>query len=220
MPGNRIKSLTIAGSELKFRFFLSIRSGIVIRGRHKWVFRETGTTSAKTDGRFSIFGRENQAEKRIVAVKKWRVLVVDDEPTNLFVVENMLSDDYDLMTLLDPQETVEKTVSFRPDLILLDIMMPEMNGFEVCERLKADAALKDLDKVRSDLGSVQNQLNSTIANITTTRVNVLAAESSIREVDFADEASTFTKMQVLMQASTFALAQANASSQQVLSLLQ
>ena len=84
----------------------------------------------------------------------------------------------------------------------------------------ADAALKDLDKVRADLGSTQNQLNSTIANITTTRVNVKAAESSIREVDFADEASNFTKMQVLMQASTFALAQANASSQQVLSLLQ
>ena len=84
----------------------------------------------------------------------------------------------------------------------------------------ADAALQDLDKVRADLGSVQNQLNSTIANVTTTRVNVMAAESSIREVDFADEASNFTKMQVLMQASTFALAQANANSQNVLSLLQ
>jgi flagellin len=84
----------------------------------------------------------------------------------------------------------------------------------------ADAALKDLDKIRADLGSVQNQLASTISNISTTRVNVNAAESTIRDVDFADESATFTKMQVLMQAGTFAMAQANASSQNVMSLLQ
>jgi flagellin len=84
----------------------------------------------------------------------------------------------------------------------------------------ADAALKDLDKIRADLGSVQNQLTSTISNISTTRVNVLSAESTIRDVDFAEESSNFTKMQVLMQAGTFAMAQANASSQNVMSLLQ
>lgn len=84
----------------------------------------------------------------------------------------------------------------------------------------ADAALKDLDKIRSGLGSVQNQLTSTEANITTTRVNVLAAESTIREVDFAEESQNFTKLQVLSQAGTFAMSQANASSQNVMSLLQ
>ena len=84
----------------------------------------------------------------------------------------------------------------------------------------ADAALKTLDKVRSDLGSVQNQLTSTISNISTTKVNVQAAESTIRDVDFAEESSNFTKMQILSQAGTFAMSQANASSQQVLSLLQ
>jgi len=84
----------------------------------------------------------------------------------------------------------------------------------------ADAALKDLDKVRSDLGSVQNQLTSTIANVSTTKVNIAAAESSIRDVDFAEEAATFSKMQILTQASSFAMAQANASAQTVLSLLQ
>ncbi|TWI72375.1 flagellin [Desulfobotulus alkaliphilus] len=84
----------------------------------------------------------------------------------------------------------------------------------------ADSALKDLDKIRTDLGSVQNQLTSTVANISTTRVNVMAAESTIRDVDFAEESSNFTKMQVLMQAGTFAMAQANASAQNVMSLLQ
>jgi flagellin len=84
----------------------------------------------------------------------------------------------------------------------------------------ADAALKALDKVRSDLGSVQNQLTSTISNISTTQINVSAAESTIRDVDFADESANFTKMQVLSQAGTFAMSQANATSQNVLSLLQ
>jgi len=84
----------------------------------------------------------------------------------------------------------------------------------------ADATLKDLDKVRADLGSVQNQLTSTIANISTTQVNVFSAESSIRDVDFAEESSNFTKLQILQQAGTFAMSQANASAQGVLSLLQ
>ena len=84
----------------------------------------------------------------------------------------------------------------------------------------AEAALQDLDKIRADLGSVQNQLASTIANITVTKVNVQAAESSIRDVDFAEESSNFTKLQILAQAGTFAMAQANASAQNVLSLLQ
>ena len=83
----------------------------------------------------------------------------------------------------------------------------------------ADSALKDLDKIRSDLGSVQNQLTSTISNISVTRVNIFAAESSIRDVDFAEEASNFSRMQILNQAGSFAMAQANASSQNVLSLL-
>ena len=84
----------------------------------------------------------------------------------------------------------------------------------------ADAALKDLDKNRANLGSTQNQLTSTISNISTTKVNVQSAESSIRDVDFAEESSNFTKMQVLQQAGTFAMSQANPSAQQVLSLLQ
>lgn len=84
----------------------------------------------------------------------------------------------------------------------------------------ADAALKDLSKTRADLGSVQNQLTSTIANLSVTRVNISAAESGIRDVDFAEEAANFSKFQILNQAGSFAMAQANATSQNVLSLLQ
>lgn len=84
----------------------------------------------------------------------------------------------------------------------------------------ADAALADLDSIRSSLGSVQNQLTSTIANLSTTKTNIEASESAIRDVDFAEEASTYSKLNLLSQTSSYALAQANASSQNVMSLLQ
>ncbi|MDA8163132.1 MAG: flagellin, partial [Desulfobacteraceae bacterium] len=61
---------------------------------------------------------------------------------------------------------------------------------------------------------------STIANLTTTQLNVQSAQSQIMDVDFAAESSNYSKMQILEQAGTFALAQANASSQNVLKLLQ
>ena len=84
----------------------------------------------------------------------------------------------------------------------------------------ADSALKDYDKIRANLGSVQNQLTSTISNISVTQVNVKAAESAIRDVDFADESKTFSKLQILAQSGSYAMSQANASSQNVMSLLQ
>ena len=84
----------------------------------------------------------------------------------------------------------------------------------------ADAALTDLNRIRSGLGSVQNQLTSTIANITITRVNLEAAESGIRDVDFSDETANFSKFQILTQAGSFAMTQANATGENVLSLLQ
>ena len=102
---------------------------------------------------------------------------------------------------------------------LSDVDVTSQEGAQIAISV-ADSALKSLDKVRSDLGSVQNQLTATISNVSVTRVNIFAAESSIRDVDFAEEASNFSKMQILVQASSFAMAQANASSQNVLSLLQ
>ena len=84
----------------------------------------------------------------------------------------------------------------------------------------AESALKDYDKVRANLGSVQNQLTSTINNISVTQVNVQAAESAIRDVDFAAESQNFSKLQILAQSGSYAMSQANASSQNVMSLLQ
>lgn len=82
------------------------------------------------------------------------------------------------------------------------------------------AAITNLDTIRSDLGSVQNQVVSTINNISVTQVNVKAAESSIRDVDFAAESANFSKFNILAQSGSYAMSQANAVQQNVLRLLQ
>ncbi|KAA8710435.1 flagellin B [Helicobacter sp. XJK30-2] len=84
----------------------------------------------------------------------------------------------------------------------------------------ADSARTQLDKVRADIGSVQMQLVATINNVSVTQVNVKAAESQIREVDFASESANFSKFNILAQSGSFAMAQANAVQQNVLRLLQ
>ncbi|MCF6331267.1 MAG: flagellin B [Sulfurimonas sp.] len=84
----------------------------------------------------------------------------------------------------------------------------------------SDYALRELDKTRSDIGSVQNQLESTIRNISVTQVNVQAAESQIRDVDFAAESANFSKLNILAQSGSYAMSQANAVQQNVLRLLQ
>jgi len=85
---------------------------------------------------------------------------------------------------------------------------------------KADHALAQLDRTRADIGSVQNQLESTIRNISVTQVNVSAAESQIRDVDFAAESANFSKRNILAQSGSYAMSQANAVQQNVLRLLQ
>ncbi|WP_297443231.1 flagellin [Sulfurimonas sp.] len=84
----------------------------------------------------------------------------------------------------------------------------------------ASYALKDIDATRSDIGSVQNQLESTVRNISVTQVNVTAAESQIRDVDFAAESANFSKLNILAQSGSYAMSQANAVQQNVLRLLQ
>jgi flagellin len=84
----------------------------------------------------------------------------------------------------------------------------------------ADSAIKQLDLVRSGLGSAQNELEAAIKNISVTQTNVKASESQIRDVDFATETANFSKMNILVQSGSYALTQANAVQQNILKLLQ
>jgi flagellin len=84
----------------------------------------------------------------------------------------------------------------------------------------AESAQKSLDAIRADIGSVQNQFVATVNNISVTQVNVKAAESQIRDVDFAAESANFAKANILAQSGSYAMSQANAVQQNVLRLLQ
>jgi len=83
-----------------------------------------------------------------------------------------------------------------------------------------DSAMKIVDSLRSNLGSAQNQLESTVRNISVTQVNITAAESQIRDVDFAAESANFSKHNLLAQSGSYAMSQANAVQQNVMRLLQ
>jgi flagellin len=83
-----------------------------------------------------------------------------------------------------------------------------------------DAAIKTVNTQRSELGAVSNRLSHTVSNMTNVSTNLSAARGGIEDADFALETTNLAKTQILQQASTAMLAQANASKQNVLSLLQ
>ncbi len=76
--------------------------------------------------------------------KMWKVLVVDDQPGNLEVMRSILSDIYTLAFAKNGPQALAAAQKHKPDLILLDVMMPGMDGYEVCRRLKADAELRHI----------------------------------------------------------------------------
>jgi len=82
-----------------------------------------------------------------------------------------------------------------------------------------DAAIDNVSGARSTFGSIQNRLGHALNNLSTYEENLKASESTIKDVDMASEMVTFTKLQILQQAGTAMLAQANSLPQSVLSLL-
>ncbi len=72
------------------------------------------------------------------------ILIVDDTETNIDILVELLGDEYDILVALDGKSALEIAKEEIVDLILLDIMMPEMSGFEVCEELKKDDKTRDI----------------------------------------------------------------------------
>ena len=72
------------------------------------------------------------------------ILVVDDAAENLMIMESILAQDYSLKLFKESSEALEYAFANPPDLILLDIMMPNIDGFETCRRLKANPKLADI----------------------------------------------------------------------------
>jgi flagellin len=85
---------------------------------------------------------------------------------------------------------------------------------------RIDAAITQLNGYRGDIGSTQNQVESAVRNLMTQSTNIKAAESIIRDVDYAQESANFNKLNIISQAGSYAISQSNATQQNVLRLLQ
>jgi len=74
-----------------------------------------------------------------------KILIVDDEPSLRFLISSTLEDEgYDILEATDGLEAYEKIKKEKPDLVILDVMMPGMTGFELCEKLKKDVATRSI----------------------------------------------------------------------------
>ncbi len=74
-----------------------------------------------------------------------RVLIAEDDPKSAELLEAFLSGcDYEVRTAEDGEQTLKQVMAWKPDLILLDVMMPRISGFEVCKRLRADPATRNI----------------------------------------------------------------------------
>jgi response regulator RpfG family c-di-GMP phosphodiesterase len=79
-----------------------------------------------------------------IANTKTRILIVDDEPANIKILSNLLAGDHALSVATNGKQALEVARVQSPDLILLDMVMPEMDGIEVCQALKAEETTKDI----------------------------------------------------------------------------
>lgn len=98
-----------------------------------------------TGGRTSV---EYGAEEPTMEPRRPRILIADDNPQGVELLEAYLAgSDYDLEVATDGEDTLGKVGTFQPDLILLDVMMPKISGFEVCKRLRHNPATRDVSIV-------------------------------------------------------------------------
>lgn len=76
--------------------------------------------------------------------RKGRILLVDDMQVNIIILRQLLGQEHEIASALSGEEAIALCHSFKPDLLLLDIEMPGMSGFEVCRRLKSDPSTQDI----------------------------------------------------------------------------
>ena len=93
-----------------------------------------------------------------------KILIADDNQPNVELLEAFLAGvDCDIAVAVDGRDTLDKVASFKPDLILLDVMMPKLSGFEVCKKLKGDAATRGIMILMvtalNELGDIERAVN-------------------------------------------------------------
>jgi diguanylate cyclase (GGDEF)-like protein len=114
-----------------------------------------------------------------------RILVVDDNPVNLRMLADWLaSEHYVVSTATDGFEALAKIAAERPDIVLLDVVMPELNGFEVCRRIKADPTMADIPVIMvtalSDVDDLVRGFNAGADDFVTKPFNFDALMARVR----------------------------------------
>ncbi len=90
---------------------------------------------------------------------RFRILVVDDEPINIQLITSALKDEYDILAALNGYDAIGQLKEHNPDLVLLDVMMPDLSGFEVCRIIKSDATFTEIPVIfLTALDSLEGEL--------------------------------------------------------------
>ena len=116
-----------------------------------------------------------------------RILIADDNSANRELLEALLANiDCDTEIAVDGQDTLDKVKSFKPDLILLDVMMPKKNGFEVCRTVKSDSTTSRIMVLMvtalSELGDVERAVEAGTDDFLSKPVNSLEFQKRVKNM--------------------------------------